>query len=407
MGRKRTYRLRRILVRGFLVLLFLILALVALNHKLIIGIYHGVTLFEPERLASNFRQADQRFASKLVAAGDIISPFTYNLKQLPEQYQYQGEAHSVKEFIERTDTTGLIVTRGDQILYEEYFQGNSETSRTVVWSVSKSVVSALLGIAIEEGFIGDVTDPVSHYVPSLVASGYNGVSIKDVLQMSSGIDFDENYFDASSDFNKMAPRSVGLGGPLEDILLSLENKDEPGTVWEYTSSDSQVLGMVVREATGMDLAAYTQSRLWQPAGMEADAYWLTDSTGVESAFGGFSATLRDLARFGNIYLNDGFFHGKQIIPETWVRDSVTATASHLRPTENKLGYGYQWWVPGGGEGDFMAMGIYGQAIYVSPRHKIVIAKTSAYREYEEYGDAMELESVAFMRQVAEFLGEDI
>jgi len=407
MGRKRTYRLRRILVRGLLVLLFLILALVALNHKLIIGIYHGVTLFEPERLASNFRQADQRFASKLVAAGDTISTFTYNLKQLPEQYQYQGEAHSVKEFIERTDTTGLIVTRGDQILYEEYFQGNSETSRTVVWSVSKSVVSALLGIAIEEGFIGDVTDPVSHYVPSLVASGYNGVSIKDVLQMSSGIDFDENYFDASSDFNKMAPRSVGLGGPLEDILLSLENKDEPGTVWEYTSSDSQVLGMVVREATGMDLAAYTQSRLWQPAGMEADAYWLTDSTGVESAFGGFSATLRDLARFGNIYLNDGFFHGKQIIPETWVRDSVTATASHLRPTENKLGYGYQWWVPGGGEGDFMAMGIYGQAIYVSPRHKIVIAKTSAYREYEEYGDAMELESVAFMRQVAEFLGEDI
>jgi CubicO group peptidase (beta-lactamase class C family) len=265
----------------------------------------------------------------------------------------------------------------------------------------------LLGIAIEEGFIGDVMDPVSDYVPRLAASGYNGVSIKDVLQMSSGINFNEDYFDASSDFNKMAPRSVGLGGPLEDILLPLERKNEPGTVWEYASSDSQILGMVVREATGIDLAAYTEAKLWQPAGMESDAYWLTDSVGVESAFGGFSATLRDLARFGNIYLHAGFYNGKQIIPETWVRESVTATEDHLIPGENKLGYGYQWWVPGGDEGDFMAIGIYGQAIYVSPRYNIVIAKTSAYREYEEYGDAMELESVAFMREIAKSLGKAI
>jgi CubicO group peptidase (beta-lactamase class C family) len=245
---------------------------------------------------------------------------------------------------------------------------------------------------------------VTDYVPSLVVSGYNGVSIKDVLQMSSGISFNEDYFDPSSDFSNMAPRSVGLGGPLEDVLLALEGKYEPGTVWEYTSSDSQVLGMVVREATGMDLASYTEAKLWRPAGMEADAYWLTDSVGVESAFGGFNAILRDLARFGNIYLNEGFWNGKQIIPSSWVQASVTAEEAHLLPKENKLGYGYQWWVPGGDEGDFMAVGIYGQAIYVSPKYNVVIAKTSAYREYEQYGDAIELETAAFMRAIAGFFG---
>lgn len=405
MAVRRKSRWGKFLVRGLLVIVLLLFALVAMNHKLIVGIYHGITLFEPGKLAVNFRSADQRFRSKLVEAGDVVSAFSYNLQQLPREYIYAGETKSIAQFLLDTDTTGLVVTRGDQILYEEYFQGNTEGSRTIVWSTSKSVVSALLGIAIEDGYINDVSDPVTKYVPSLAVSGYNGVSIEDVLQMSSGINFNEDYFDASSDFNKMAPRSVGLGGPLEDVLLTLESEHEPGTVREYASSDTQVLGMVIREATGIDLASYTETRLWKPAGMESDAYWLTDSSGVESAFGGFNATLRDLARFGNIYLHEGFWNGKQIVPADWVRASVTADKAHLLPKGDSLGYGYQWWVPWGNEGDFMAIGIYGQAIYVNPSLNIVIAKTSAYKGYERDGEAMELESVAFMRAIASALGK--
>lgn len=400
-------RVGTFLLRGLLILILLIVALAAVNYKLLVGIYHGITLFTPDKLVVNFRTADQRFRSNLVAAGDDVSTFRYNLQQLPKEYTYRGETKSIAQFMADTDTTGLVVTNGDEILYEEYFLGNTEHSRAIVWSTSKSVVSALMGIAIEEGYINAVSDPVTDYVPSLAASGYNGVAIEDVLQMSSGIRFSEDYFDASSDFNKMAPRSVGLGGPLEDILLTLESEHEPGTVREYASSDTQVLGMVIRAATGMDLASYTETRLWQPAGMEADAYWLADSSGVESAFGGFNATLRDLARFGSIYLYDGFWNGKQIVPPAWIHASVTADEAHLLPGENSLGYGYQWWVPGGDEGDFLAIGIYGQAIYINPSRQIVIAKTSAYREYEQDGEEMELENVSFMRTIASALGKVI
>lgn len=392
-------------IRILLVCSILVMALATLNYKLIVSIYHGMTLFKPERLAENFRSADQRFRSKLVTSSSGISEFTYYLHGLPEHYQFAGETKSIAQFIENTDTTGLIVTSGDVILYEEYFKGNTDQSRTVVWSVSKSVVSALMGIAIAEGYIKDVSDPVTNYVPSLAVSGYNGVAIEDVLQMSSGISFNEDYFDASSDFNKMAPSSIGLGGPLENFLLTLKREHEPGTVRKYASSDTQVLGMVIRAATGMDLATYTETRLWLPAGMESTACWLTDSTGVESAFGGFSATLRDFARFGNVYLHYGFWNGRQIVPRDWVSASVTTNKSHLLASENSLGYGYQWWVPGGDEGDFLAIGIYGQVIYVNPHHNIVIVKTSAYRGYEQDGEVMELESVAFMRAIAAAMGD--
>lgn len=403
MARRRRSRWVKYFVRSLLVLFVLVVAIVVLNYKLLIGIYHGKTLFEPDKLAVNFRSADQRFRSRLVAAGDDVSPFTYALRELPEYYQYGGATLGVSEFLERTDTTGFIVTRGDAILYEQYFLGNTEQSRCIVWSVSKSVVSALVGIAIAEGYITDVSDSVTDYVPSLATSGYAGVSIKDVLQMSSGIKFDEDYFDASSDFNRMAPRSVGLGGPIEGVLETLEREHEPGVVWEYASSDSQVLGMVVRGATGVDLASYTESKLWKPAGMEFDAYWLTDSSGVESAFGGLNLTLRDMARFGNIYLNDGYWHDRQIVPKQWVQASVTTDEDHLRPREAKPGYGYQWWIPAGDEGDFLAIGIYGQAIYVNPLRNIVIAKTSAYKGYEDDGEELELEMVAFMRSIAKAL----
>lgn len=395
----------RLLGRGVLVLITLTTVLAALNYKTIVGIYHGLTLFEPDKLVVNFRMVDQRFRANLVAAGENVSAFTYSLQQLPAHYHYAGETRGTSQFIEDTDTTGLIVTSGNEILYEAYFHGNTETSRTILWSVSKSVVSALMGIAVEEGFIGKISDPVTDYVPTLSASGYNGVPIKDLLQMSSGIRFNEDYFDKSSDFSKMASPSVGLGGPLEDVLLTLEREREPGSAHNYASSDTQVLGMVIRQATGMDLSTYAETRLWKPAGMEFDAYWLTDSSGVESAFGGFNATLRDLARFGNIYLHEGFWNGRQIVPQEWVNASITADADHLLPRENSLGYGYQWWIPGGGHGDFLAMGIYGQMIYVNPQHNIVIARTSAYKEYEQDGEAMELESIAFMRTLASALGK--
>lgn len=387
----------------------MILIIAALNYKTIKQIYHGITLFDESRLSENFRNLDKRFSSVKVASGETVFLLEKNLRDLPDEYRYLNEKRSVNEFIEKTGTTGLLVAKGDKILYEEYFNGYLDTDRMITWSVSKSVISALVGIAIEEGYIFSVHDLVIEYVPSLSASGYDGVSIKDVLQMSSGIGFNEDYADRNSDVNQMGSRSLGFGGSLEDLLISLEREKEPGTFNQYVSSDTQVLGMVLREATGVDIAKYTQEKLWKPAGMEFDAYWLTDSTGVESAFGGFNASLRDLARFGMLYLNDGFLMGQQIIPKQWIEDSIRTNASHLIPGDNPysdwvLGYGYQWWIPEGEINDFLAMGIYGQAIYINLDHNIVIVKTSAYKDYDIDGEEMELESIEFFRHLALEMG---
>lgn len=387
----------------------MILIIAALNYKTIKQIYHGITLFDESRLSENFRNLDKRFSSVKVASGETVFLLEKNLRDLPDEYRYLNEKRSVNEFIEKTGTTGLLVAKGDKILYEEYFNGYLDTDRMITWSVSKSVISALVGIAIEEGYIFSVHDLVIEYVPSLSASGYDGVSIKDVLQMSSGIGFNEDYADRNSDVNQMGSRSLGFGGSLEDLLISLEREKEPGTFNQYVSSDTQVLGMVLREATGVDIAKYTQEKLWKPAGMEFDAYWLTDSTGVESAFGGFNASLRDLARFGMLYLNDGFLMGQQIIPKQWIEDSIRTNASHLIPGDNPysdwvLGYGYQWWIPEGEINDFLAMGIYGQAIYINLDHNIVIVKTFAYKDYDIDGEEMELESIEFFRHLALEMG---
>ena len=400
---------KKMIVRILLVLTSIMLLLVALNFKTIMRVYHGIILFEPDKLTQSFRNLDQKFNSVKVASSESTYTLEKVLRNLPEEYLYLNESRSVHEFIERTGTTGLLIAQGNTIMYEEYFNGYKDNDRMITWSVSKSIISALIGIAIEEGYILSIDDLVTEYVPSLSTSGYHGVSIKDVLQMSSGISFNEDYGDGNSDVNQMGARSLGFGGSLEELLISLEREKEPGTFNQYISSDTQVLGMVLRGATGVTIAEYTQEKLWKPAGMEFDAYWLTDSDGVEAAFGGFNASLRDLGRFGVLYLNEGYLMGQQIIPKQWIDDSIRIDAPHLIPGDNPnsdwvLGYGYQWWIPEGEENDFLAMGIYGQAIYINLDHHTVIVKTSGYKDYVLDGEDMELESIEFFRRLASYMG---
>jgi CubicO group peptidase (beta-lactamase class C family) len=294
-------------------------------------------------------------------------------------------------------------------LYENYDRGNTESSRAIAWSVSKSVLSALFGIAVSQGKIASLDDPVAQYVPELRDSGYGLVRLKDVLQMSSGIAFNEDYGDFNSDINAMG-RYFALDLPLQNFVSGLKNGRKPGTFNHYVSMDTQVLGMVLAKATGRTIADLTEEQLWKPLGMEADAAWLIDGAGMEATFGGLNAVLRDYARFGRLYLHQGNWNGVQVVPADWVRASVTPDAPHLMPGKRDssswvLGYGYQWWVPGdlgapGTQGDFLAIGIYGQAIYVSPATGIVIARTAAYQNYNKDGDAMELESIEFFRSLA-------
>ena len=250
-------------------------------------------------------------------------------------------------------------------------------------SVGKSFVSALIGIAIEEGLIGSIDEPITDYVPELFGSAYDNVRIKDVLQMSSGARWNEDYSDPESDIMRYAV-TFGSGGSLDEFTASLEREREPGTYNYYNSTDTQALGMLLRRATNRTLSDYAQEKLWQPLGMQDTAYWIIDNHGMELAAGGLQVTARDYAKLGQLFLNKGNWQGAQVVPEQWVIDSVTPDAPHVMPDPDSpypVGYGYQWWVPASDTGEFSAIGVYNQFIWVNPTTGTVIVKLSANSNY--------------------------
>ena len=394
---------------GIGVFLLILLGLGQIYKKDLVRLRFVLTLFEPPTIVENFRSMTRFFDCRKVRHSGPLYRIPYESKKLPASYSYKGSQHNLAEWIEKTGTTGIIIIHDGKIAFERYYRGNNAETCWISWSVCKSMVSALVGFAIQEELIDSIADPVTAYVPLLKTSGYNGVRIKDVLQMSSGIGFNEDYADFHSDINRLG-RSLALGSSMDRFVMSLKNRRPPGSYHHYVSMDTQVLAMVLREATGRSLSTYMEEKLWSRIGAEADAFWLLDGDGMELSFGGLNAVLRDYARFGMLFLNEGRnFRDQQILPAQWVRDSVTPDRPHLMPgadnpaSASPLGYGYQWWLPPRADGDYCAIGIYGQFIYVHPRYRVVIAKTSAYADYHQSGDAMEIESLAVFRGIAEHM----
>lgn len=401
--------LLRVMGIGILAGLILLAAVAGLHRRELIRVYQAMNLFKPDRIVSNFRSMETIFDSTAVHRSGPAHEFDREVSPLPETYEYDGQTKSVADFLEDTWTSGLVVLLDGKIAFEEYYLGNTEASQVISWSVAKSFVSALVGIAVEEGRIDDIRQPVSDYVPALAGSGYEGVEIKDILQMSSGIRFNEDYGDFFSDINRLG-WAIALNRPLDHLVSTLPRERTPGTYHHYVSTDTQVLGMLLRRATGQSLASYLESRIWQRIGMESDAYWLTDGSGMAIAFAGLNAVLRDYARFGQLYLNGGRWEGEQVVPSSWVQASVTPDGPHLQPGNNPasswvLGYGYQWWIPEEPDGDYLAIGVYNQFIYVYPRYRVVIAKSSAYPNYTRDGSAKELETIAVLRTIARSVAE--
>ena len=395
--------LRRALAWGSVVAIVLLIVFAMVYNKELTRVYHVIRLFEPEDILHNFRLMETMFDTAPVRRGPVAHQFERNVGNLPSTYVYKGHTKRISDFLEQTWTTGMVVLQDGAIVYENYYRGNAASSKVISWSVAKSFVSALMGIAVEEGHIRDIHQPVTDYVPALRGSGYDGVSIKNVLQMSSGIRFNEDYGDFWSDINRLG-RAIAFNASLDDFVASLRRERPPGTFHQYVSMDTQVLGMVLRAATGETLASYLESRIWRKIGMESDAYWLIDRNGMELAFGGLNAVLRDYARLGQLYLNEGRWAGEQVVPRAWVRASVTPDAPHLQPGNPNsswvLGYGYQWWIPQQPDGDYLAIGVYNQFIYVDPKRNIVIAKSSAYPAYNVDGQDRELETIAAFRAIA-------
>lgn len=350
------------------------------------------SLFAEDRIVFNFSNMNSAFLSVPVPRGNT-----------PPSDLPKGETMTLPEgtqtWIRDRAVTSLLVLDEGRIVHESYHLGTKAGDRRISWSMAKSFLSALFGILEAEGAFASLSDPVTRYAPQLAGSAYDDVSILNVLQMTSGIEFDEDYLDYNSDINRMG-RVLALGGTMDGFAAGLRARTaDPGSYWHYVSIDTHVLGMVIRGATGRDIAPLMSEKVIAPLGLEAEPYYITDGEGVAFVLGGMNMTTRDYARFGLMFEQNGRYGGVQVVPGDWVAASTTATA----PTEpGKIGYGYQWWIPKGAEpGVFMARGIYGQYIYIDQAHDVVIVTTAADRQFRE--DGIHDANVAMLRHIADAL----
>ncbi|KPD14096.1 serine hydrolase [Phaeobacter sp. 11ANDIMAR09] len=334
------------------------------------------SLFSADKIVSNFSNMNAAFLTTPVARG------TEPVSALPAGRKITLPVET-EAWIQDRAVTSLLVMKGGEIRHESYHLDTSAEDRRISWSVAKSYLSALFGVLLEEGTIASIDDPATKYAPELKGSAYDGASIRNVLNMASGVTFDEDYLDYDSDINRMG-REIALGGTLDQFTADLsETFVSPGEQWQYVSIDTHVIGMVIRGATGQSIASLLQDRIIAPLGLEQDLYYVTDGEGVAFVLGGLNITTRDYARFGLMIEQDGQYNGQQVVPADWIAASTTPSA----PTKpGKIGYGYQWWIPVGAEpGEFMARGVYGQYIYIDQARDVVIVSTAADRRFREKG----------------------
>lgn len=293
-------------------------------------------------------------------------------------------ADDLETFLTNTDTQSFIVIQDGKILYERYFNGWQRDSMVTSFSVAKSFDSTLIGIAVKEGYIGSVDDPITDYLPELAARDprFQRITIRHLLNMSSGLEFQADRWFL---FNGDDPLTSYYPDQRHIALTNTHIKDPAGEYFLYDKYHPQLLGMILERATGMSVTELTQTRLWDPLGMEFDGAWCLDSTdsGFEKMEAGLNARAIDYAKLGQLFLQNGNWNGAQIVSPEWV-----ALASGTNPDGRAPAYAedsyyaFMWWGIGRADAppDYTAEGDHGQFIYVSPSHRLVIVRTG-----NEYG----------------------
>jgi CubicO group peptidase (beta-lactamase class C family) len=372
-------------------------------------VYRIMHLYDEDKIANNFINMNKLFTtSEPIQPSSKAKPLPKSDKpfSLPSTFYFEDKDQDLNAALKHFKTDGLLIIKEGEVVYEEYFNGNSQTTRHISWSVAKSFLSSLVGIAVNDGLIDDINDPITKYLPDFKNTGYDGIKIKNILQMSSGVLFNEDYADPNSDINKFGV-AVARGTSFRDFAKSLTKDKEQGTYNHYVSIDSQMLGLLLDKVTGMPLREYLQMHIWEKIGMEDEAYYLADNEDVDLALGGLNATLRDYAKFGLLYLNKGKWDNEQVVPEAWVDASHAMDLPHLQPgagddlSSSDWGYGYQWWVPGFPNTDYTASGVYNQYIYVDPVTETVIAKISSNHRFTAEKEYSKAAHVAMFRAIAQ------
>ena len=335
----------------------------------------------PDQEVSTFEHSELLYPSTRVPRkGPVrqLPPAASQMKNI--HFKSDGKDYDLFDYLADNRIAGLLILKDGKVAFENYELGATPASRWASFSMAKSVSSTLVGAALQQGLISSLDVPASRYVPSLKDGGYEGVSIRNLLQMASGVQWNETYTDPQSDVSKLGLLLLAQKpGAIVNYMKALPKAGVPGSIWNYSTGETYLIGAVIEGATHKPLATYLSETLWSRLGMEQDAtWWLESPGGMGLAGSGIGATLRDYGRFGLFVQQDGILDGQRILPEGWFREAGSAHVFGGKSVD----YGYLWWpMPAGGDpvhaGAFQAQGIYGQHIYINPNQKLVIVVLSA------------------------------
>ena len=328
----------------------------------------------PDKAANTFRSIDRLFPTRTARRGKEVSTIPRDEIALADfSFESAGRTFDIYDVLALNRISGLLIITNGAIRFEKYLLGNDETTRWMSMSVVKSMTASLIGAAIHDGDIRNIDDAIVEYLPRFRDTAYDGVTVRQVLQMASGVAWNETYTNPASDRRHMLEAQIGqMPGKILELMAGLPRAAEPGTRWNYSTGETQIAGALVAAATGKNVADYLSEKLWSRLGMESDATWWLDSPeGLEIGGSGLSATLRDYARFGLFLLNDGIIDGERVLPEGWVHEA--STAKYI--DGEKVDYGYMLWPLHGRS--YAAIGIFGQFVFVDPDRNLVVAMWSA------------------------------
>ena len=328
-----------------------------------------------ERQAKGFRDIEHNFKVNTIRRGKTVRPLPMAARPIDPTFSYAGKTWTIDAYMQAYRVSGLLVLKDGKIVLEKYALGRKPADRWISFSVAKSVTSTLVGAAIQDGKIKSLNDPVTRYVPDLKGSAYEGVTVRQMLMMSSGVKWNEDYTDPNSDVAKAGGTVTEPGvNPMVSYLRKLPRAHAPGTTWNYNTGETDLVGVLVSKATGESLAQYASEKIWKPCGMERDGIWMTDPGGQERGGTGISMTLRDYARLGLFIEGGGTANGQRIVPRGWVAEATRREIDNGTPAPG--GYGYFWWVRPNGA--YEAVGIFGQSVTTFPAEHLIVVQNAAW-----------------------------
>jgi CubicO group peptidase (beta-lactamase class C family) len=348
----------------------------------------SLLFWSQEQRDNQFKNIEKLMPARKINKSSNPYPLGEKLQDLSDiTYELEGKTYRMADYMERFNTVGLLVLKNEKIVFEQYRNGNDQESRWISFSVTKSVSSMLIGAAIKDGFIKSVNDPVTDYLPRLKNSSYDQATIKNVLNMASGVAWNEDYADPDSDVS----RAAGFNAmELFDYLNKQPIAAKPGEKFNYNTGETNLVGAIVRAAVGNNQSAYLEHKIWQPFGMADDAYWSLDAR-YRAELGGccINATLRDYARIGVFAKNDGVLpDGTRVLPEGYLAEST-------EPSKGYKGYGYLWWLQE--DESFAAL------IWINPKDDIVIAMQSSWPT--AVGQELQAHRMALVAAIEKYLNQ--